>query len=76
MFLVNVYYMESCGGKILFDSRGCYLFKLNDGILKIVDHYVASTHPGDIKFYKIEDNKILLKAEGYAVDDKKIELTF
>ena len=76
MFLVNVYYMEGYGGKIRFDSRGYYLFKLNDGILKIVDHYVASTYPGGVKLYKIEDNKILLKAEGYAVDDKKIELTF
>jgi len=68
--------MEGYGGKTRFDSRGYYLFNLNDGILKIVDYYVASTHPGDIKFYKIEDNKILLKAESYAVDDKKIELTF
>ena len=68
--------MEGYGGKIRFDSRCYYLFKWNDGILKIVDHYVASTHPGDIKFYKIEDNKILLKTESYAVDDKKIELTF
>ena len=62
--------------KFVLILEGYYLFKLNDGILKIVDHYVASTYPGDIKLYKIEDNKILLKAEGYAVDDKKIELTF
>ena len=77
VFLVNIYFMTGCGMSICVDTRGYYLFELNDSILKIGDHYLTGTvHPGDIKFYKIENNKVLLKVEGYAVDDKKIELIF
>ena len=72
-YLVYVFYNISCGS-ICVNTSNYYIFDYDGQNLKVNDFYLPGrVWPGRIKYYKIVEDTLYVKVEGYAVADKEIK---
>ena len=72
-YLVYVFYNISCGSACM-NTANYYIFNYDGENLIVEDFYLTGTvWPGKIKYYKIIDNTVYFKVEGYTVADETIE---
>ena len=72
-YLVYVFYNISCGS-ICVNTSNYYIFEYDGQNLKVNDFYLPGrVWPGKIKYYKIVEDTLYVKVEGYAVADKEIK---
>tara|TARA_B100000700_G_scaffold114255_1_gene128468 strand:+ start:127 stop:807 length:681 start_codon:yes stop_codon:yes gene_type:complete len=72
-YLVYVFYNISCGSSCM-NTANYYIFEYDGQNLKVKDFYLPGTvWPGKIKYYKIIEDTLYIKVEGYAVKDKEIK---
>ena len=72
-YLVYVFYNISCGSSCM-NTANYYIIDYDGQKLKVEDFYLSGTvWPGKIKYYKIQEDELYIKAEGYAVADEEIK---